>query len=97
MPKLSYAATASYEIAGAPLSEAREIWLVCHGYGQLARHFIRRFDVLPADCAVVAAQGLSRFYLDHHTGTYKQVGASWLTRDEREMDLANMLAYLSAL
>lgn len=97
MPFVSFSSQAPYEVAGAPLAEAREIWLVCHGYGQLARHFIRRFDVLPADCAIVAPQGLARFYLDYAEGKYQQVGASWITREEREADLANMLAYLTAV
>ncbi len=72
----------------------KHIWIACHGYGQLASHFIRRFDVLDAnEHFVVAPQGLSRFYLKGH----KEVGASWMTKEDRETDLINQKRYFDAL
>lgn len=67
------------------------IWIACHGYGQLARYFVKRFDVLsPTENFIIAPQGLSRYYLDGDSG---RVGASWMTRENRDLDLANQRRY----
>ncbi|MEO9805917.1 MAG: alpha/beta hydrolase [Reichenbachiella sp.] len=75
-------------------AETRDIWIVCPGYGQLAKYFIRRFDVFDAKKHfVVALQGLSKFYLPDQ----KNVGASWMTREGRETDMQNQKAYFDAV
>lgn len=82
----------TYENLGELTEKTENIWLVCHGYGQLAKYFIRRFDILDLEKNyVIAPQGLSKFYID---GNYGKVGASWLTKENREMDLQNALTYL---
>ena len=69
-----------------------------HGYGQLAEYFVRHFAPLhaadPAGTVIVAAEALSRFYLD---GTGGRVGASWMTRADRLAEIADQQAYLTAL
>lgn len=75
------------------------VWIVCHGYGQLARYFLRHFRPLEAaERLVVAPEALSRFYLDgdgpHGPGRYERVAACWMTRDEREADIADNVRYL---
>lgn len=71
---------------------AAELWLVCHGYGQLARHFIRRFDaVLDGRRLIVAPQGLSLFYTK---GTSGQPGASWMTREARLSEIDDYCIWL---
>ena len=75
----------------------RQLWLVCHGYGQLAAFFIRHFAALTAadpGTVVVAPEGLSRFYLQ---GTEGRVGASWMTRDGRLAEIDDHCNYLSQL
>jgi predicted esterase len=69
------------------------VWLVCHGYGQLASYFIRHFQPL-ADAGhyVVAPEGLSRFYLEGFSG---RVGASWMTKEDRQNDIDNYVQYIS--
>jgi predicted esterase len=43
---------------------AREVWLVCHGYSQLAERFLRQLTALDdGRRLVVAPEALSRFYL----------------------------------
>ena len=92
---LSITIAATYEKLGKLDEHTEQIWLVCHGFGQLAKFFIRRFDILdPEKNLVIAPQGLSKFYLN---GQYEKVGASWLTRENREIDLANVLIYLDAI
>jgi predicted esterase len=82
----------TYETLGELNPKTKQIWIVCHGYGQLAKYFIRRFDVLDAtENYVVAPQGLAKFYLD---AQYNKVGACWLTKENREIDLQNQLNYI---
>ncbi|OIN61248.1 phospholipase [Arsenicibacter rosenii] len=71
------------------------IWFVLHGYGQLARYFIRKFDVIADEhTLVVAPEALSRFYLDTE---FNRMGASWLTREDRDQEVADYVAYLDTL
>lgn len=74
-----------------PATQVRHIWMMFHGYGQLARFFIRKFQPLPPGSLLVVPQGLSKFYL---SDSYERVGASWLTKEDRLTDLANQLTYL---
>lgn len=83
-------------------STAREIWFVLHGYGQLAEHFIKKFDVLKDhNVYVVAPEGLSRFYLENLnkrlTSGNTRVGATWMTREERLTDIENYVNLLNTI
>ncbi len=74
---------------------APERLFALHGYGQQARYFARHFRPhAGAGCCVVAPEALSRFYLD---GAYRRVGASWITREARDADIADSIAYLDAV
>ncbi len=92
--------TARYYLLGAPNELVRDVWIVCHGFGQLALSFIEPFIPFEADTRlVVAPEALSRFYLDTrpaHSGT-SRVGATWMTREDREVEIADTVAYLDAL
>ena len=71
-------------------------WVVLHGYGQQAADFAAHFDgVVGPDRAVVAPEALSRFYVDG-LETHEEVGASWMTREAREAEIADYVAYLDA-
>lgn len=75
--------------------QTRFVWIVCHGYAQLAQFFLKKFEFLDEkQHFFIAPQGLSRFYLDN---TYGRVGASWMTREDKELDLANQKAYFDAV
>ncbi len=70
-------------------------WYVLHGYGQLARFFIRKFSKLASEgIHVTAPEGLHRFYLEGSSG---RVGASWMTKEDREEDIANYVQMLNSL
>lgn len=90
--------TARYAVLGADVSVADEVWLVCHGYGQLAYRFIRRFGVLDnGRRLIVAPEALSRFYLSGGTGPHSaedRVGASWMTREGKDAEIADQVTYL---
>lgn len=71
------------------------IWMVVHGYGQLPQYFIRHFEVLAgAGHFIVAPGGISKFYLKGLSG---RVGASWMTREDRQNDIDNYIKYFSAI
>ncbi|MEZ4938301.1 MAG: hypothetical protein R2799_12000 [Crocinitomicaceae bacterium] len=75
--------------------QANRAWVVLHGYGQLAQYFIRKFHVLDGlKNFVIAPEGLHRFYLE---GTGGRVGASWMTKEERETDIHDYVNYLNQL
>lgn len=85
--------TARVAALGTP-STAATLWIVLHGYGQLAGDFAAHFGglVTPAR-AVVAPEALSRFYVDG-LETHEKVGASWMTRAAREHEITDYVAYL---
>ena len=83
-----------------PQSGAEEIWLVCHGYGQLATKFINGFTTIATpERLIVAPEGLHRFYLDPPPApaAQRRVGATWMTREDRENDIADYIDYLDQL
>jgi predicted esterase len=75
--------------------QTKEIWFVLHGYGQLPQYFIRKFKELSSTERVfIAPGGLSRFYLEGFNG---RVGATWMTKEERLLDIENYVFYLNTL
>jgi predicted esterase len=93
--KLIVPRTARYYTLGMPSEYTRQLWIVCHGYGQLARYFLRHFAVLDDGATVVVApEGLSRFYLDGFSG---RVGATWMTKEDRLSEIDDQAAYLNLL
>lgn len=76
------------------LDKATHLLIVLHGYGQLAEFFIRKFNDIPENYLVVAPEGMHRFYLN---GTSGRVGASWMTKEDRESDITDNLNWLNQL
>ena len=94
---LTVARTARYYQLGELSAQTQRVWIVCHGYGQLAQYFARHFQFLvDADPAavVIAPEGLSRFYLHGSSG---RVGASWMTRDDRLHEIEDHIGFLNQL
>ena len=85
--------TARFHTMGNARSAA-EIWVVLHGYGQLARFFIRPFVGLETGRFIAAPEALSRFYTDE---AHTRVGATWMTREDREHEMADQVEYLDHL
>lgn len=86
--------TAQYSTYGILSDKTEKVWWVCHGYGQLARYFLRKFEVLdPEKNFVVAPEALSHFYLQGH----QRVGASWMTKEDRLHEIEDYLKYLNQL
>ncbi|WP_291720404.1 alpha/beta hydrolase [Bernardetia sp.] len=92
---ISFSYKARYSTHGNLSSTTEYIWVVFHGYGQLAEFFIKKFETLDTDKHyIIAPQGLSTAYLEKFTG---RVGANWMTKHERELDIENNLNYLETL
>lgn len=92
--------TARYYTLGPAGAPAREVWLACHGYGQLAQFFLRRLAPLDDGTRlIVAPEALSRFYLSDPGGSHAKarVGATWMTREDRLNEIQDYVAYLDAV
>jgi predicted esterase len=91
--------TARYYTLGA--ESPRELWIVVHGYSQLAGRFIRRFQPLAdATRLVVAPEALNRYYFESAPGRHGPdagVGATWMTREDRVAEIDDYVAYLDTL
>lgn len=85
--------TARYFTLGNPEGEVVDLWIVIHGYGQLAKFFLNRFHPLnDGKTLVVAPEGLSRFYLGDNK--WERVGASWMTKVERLTEIQDHVGFL---
>lgn len=74
---------------------ASKIWIILHGYGQLSKYFIRKFSTLdPKEHYIIAPEGMHRFYLKGNSG---RVGASWMTKECREIDISDNNHYLNEI
>lgn len=94
------ARTARYFTLGERHAGLDDVWFVCHGYAQLAAKFLRHFEVIARPGRlVVAPEALSRFYIDapEKTHTHSDVGASWMTREDRLSEIDDYVRYLDAL
>lgn len=91
--QLQVTKNARYNRLGKP--EARHLIYVLHGYAQLSTYFIQKFeDIANLGYCVIAPEGLHRFYLKGASG---RVGASWMTKEDRESDIQDNMAYLNQL
>jgi predicted esterase len=93
--------TARFWVLGTPGPRTRELWVACHGYGQLASRFSGWLQPLEDPGRVVLVpEALSRFYLDDPAkphGPTSPVGATWMTREDRASEITDYVDYLDEL
>jgi predicted esterase len=93
--------TARYVVLGSADGALRELWIACHGYGNRAARFARSFETIAGESRrIVVPEALSRFYLDAHDAAAHRearVGASWMTREDRQAEINDYVEYLNAL
>lgn len=78
---------AHYFLSQEPTFEEKDIWLVVHGYGQLAEYFLRKFKpFFSPERLFIAPEGTNYNYLEGFQG---RVGANWMTKHERETAIEN--------
>lgn len=76
-------------------TETQHLWLGLHGYGQRVEFFERHFrEAVVPGRAFVFPQAPHKFYL---SGVEGRVGASWMTKEERLVDIDNQRTYLNAV
>jgi predicted esterase len=87
-----------YTLGGAPGVATKHLWFVLHGYGQLAGDFVRFFgDLAGDDSMVVAPEAMNRYYTvnpDVAPARDRPVGATWMTREDRESEVSDYVEYL---
>nr|WP_132704132.1 esterase [Winogradskyella wandonensis] len=75
-------------------NNTKNVWLVFHGMGYLSKYFLRYFkDLNPDENYIIAPQAPSKYYIQPKM----HVGANWLTRDNTEVGMQNILNYLDAV
>ncbi|MEO8193843.1 MAG: phospholipase [Gemmatimonadales bacterium] len=93
--------SARYFVIGDVGPDITDLWFVCHGYGQLASDFVKEFEcIAEAGRLIVAPEALSRYYISTAPGFHPaeaKVGATWMTREDREMEISDYVAYLDDL
>lgn len=75
----------------------RELWVALHGYGQLASSLANDLGAIDDGARlIVAPEGLSRFYFAKPFESHREapVGASWMTRADRDEEIADYLEWL---
>ncbi|WP_026915666.1 alpha/beta hydrolase [Christiangramia portivictoriae] len=92
--RLSYTISNTYSTLNDHSENTKTVWLVLHGIGYLSRYFIRHFNHLDPENYIIAPQAQSKYYLN---GEYRHMGASWLTRENLEAEIENVLEYLDAV
>jgi predicted esterase len=82
--------TGHYYLSGN--TNGTKLLVALHGYGQLAKYFLRKLENCGEDYLVVAPEGLNHFYTEGFDG---RVGASWMTSENREDEIEDYLNYLN--
>jgi predicted esterase len=93
--------TARYYTLGATGSAVRELWIVCHGYAQLARIFMQAFEAIDDGTRlIVAPEALNRYYFETAPGEHAgdaRVAATWMTREDRGHEISDYIEYLDSV
>lgn len=92
---IKYQHVAQFQTSHTINRKEKEIWIVLHGYGQLAAFFLRKFEPLfREDRLIIAPEATNYGYLEGYSG---KVGANWMTSHEREIAISNNHEYLNTL
>lgn len=84
--------TARVVVEGSDNPKLKCVWLISHGYGQLSTFFINKFNSLVnEENLLLLPEGLHRYYLNGFSG---KIGASWMTKEDREKDIEDYCNYL---
>ena len=93
--RIDFTYQARYHQLGELNTKTKHLIFALHGYGQQSKYFIRKFrSLVEYGICIIAPEGLNRFYLEGYSG---RVGATWMTKEDRETDILNYLRYLNAI
>lgn len=84
--------TGRFYLSRDPDERTKNLFLLIHGYGQLASDFIKEFKIWDNDeNLLIAPEGLSKFYAKG------EPGASWMTKEDRENEISDYLNFLDGV
>src|SRR4029078_8388739 len=91
IPALTHGVTL---VRPAHAAASRGVLVGFHGYMETAAIQLERLAAIPGSAAwtLVSIEGLHRFY----RGRTEHVVASWMTREDRDVGIADNLAYVAA-
>lgn len=103
LASLAVRRTARLAIRGPDTGLLPDLWIVLHGYSQLAAPFLESFAAIDdGSRLIVAPEALNRYYEGRieeraRNRSAAVVGGSWMTMEARLDDIADNLAYLDAV
>jgi predicted esterase len=87
--------TARYYLLSEPSYKIKRVCILFHGYAQLAKEMLENFkDLQDEETLFIAPEGFNRFY---KRGFYGDVGASWMTKEDREIEIKDYLIFINNL
>lgn len=87
--------TARYCTLGEFSDKTKEVWIVLHGYAQLASDFLLPFNIINTENRfIIAPEGLNKFYAKGFGG---KPAATWMTSEMRESEIEDYILYLDTL
>jgi predicted esterase len=87
--------TARYYTLGNLNKQTKEIWFMLHGYAQLAKEVIQKFEHVSNNSNyIVAPEGLNKFYAK---GFFENPVANWMTSEDRKNEIKDYCNYLNQL
>ncbi len=93
--EVTYTTTNTYHTLNELTEKTKNVWMVFHGMGHLSKYFINYFSELNAEeNFIIAPQAPSKYYQGND---FKHVGASWLTRENTQLETQNILKYIDAI
>ena len=93
--QISISKTGKYSQIGKCSKKINNVWIVLHGYGMLSEYFVKKFEcIINETTLVIAPEATNRFYLGNN---YNRVGASWMTKLDREQEIRDNILFLDKL
>ena len=90
--QISISKTGKYSQIGKSSKKINNVWIVLHGYGMLSEYFVKKFECITDETTlVIAPEATNRFYLGDN---YSRVGASWMTKLDREQEIRDNILFL---
>jgi len=87
--------SARYYTIGTLNDNTKEVWFVIHGYAQLAKDILRKFETTNNNHILfIAPEGLNKFYSRGFTGNPV---ASWMSSEDRMNEIKDYCNYLNQL
>lgn len=92
---VTYQTENSYSTLNQLTDTTEYVWMVFHGMGFLSRYFLKFFRNLDSrKHYIIAPQAPSKYYLNDQ---FKHVGASWLTKEDTQTEISNIINYVQAV